>query len=188
MIVILVEGDGDKKALPIILNRARGILSDSVLCIDMKGRSNMIREADGFEKTILRQSVPKDTAFFILLDQEGPRSPYVGFADEVAGMNNRASNMMATHGLPVRVLWAIREFESWLIGGLRKGSKYCNLSGIRSIPGDTQGAPLDPKAWLKAHRTPRHYDSNAQACLAKHIDVKLARQRNHSLDDLLLTI
>lgn len=188
MIAFLVEGDGDKKSLPILLTRAKGIKPEDLLCIDMKGRSNILRKEDGFEKTILRQARPAITHFFVLLDQTGPRAPYSGFADEVAGLNHRIKTLNAQHGFNISLFYANREFESWLVGGLRRGSTFCDLLGIRSIPGDTQAAPADPKAWLLNHRRMKRYDSNTQACLTKHFELDLARRRNNSLDKFLQTL
>ena len=53
MIIILVEGSGDRRSIPSLLQR--GQLTFPIRCIDMKGKSNILREHHGFEDTVRRQ-------------------------------------------------------------------------------------------------------------------------------------
>jgi hypothetical protein len=181
MIVVLVEGDGDKKAVPILLERAKGIDRNEVHCVDMKGKSNIIRENDGFEKVLLRQIVSRGTTCYVLLDKDGPHAPYSSLTDEIQRMKERAEAFQNKYGVSVTMLWAIREFESWLVGGFRKGNTFCGLVNIKAVSNDTQSAPEDPKIWIIEHREKRRYDSNIQACLTKYFDIRLAKKRNQSL-------
>lgn len=45
MIVVLVEGDGDKRSLPVLVKRESE--QATLRCIDMKGKPNIVRQDGG---------------------------------------------------------------------------------------------------------------------------------------------
>ena len=184
MIVVLVEGSGDEKGLPVLLRRAN-IIGD-FHCIDMHGKSNIVRQEGGFEKTLARQSELGFSDFVVLVDRDHTFAPYSSLHEEESGMQLRATKLAAALHGRVRVFWANRAYESWLIGGLRKGDSYCGLRRItKPVPGDTQAAPSEPKDWIKDHMLKRRYNESIQVCLTKHVDWTQARSRNKSLRDFL---
>jgi hypothetical protein len=66
MIVVLVEGPGDKQALPILVQRELG--KAPIRPINMKGKSNIVRRERGFEDTVRRQYVLGGRSFVVLVD------------------------------------------------------------------------------------------------------------------------
>ena len=184
MIKILVEGNGDEISLPILLKRLKGA-DLKIQCLDMGGKSNIVRLNDGFEKTILRQTALGYTKFAVLLDGD-KCPPYKNLRQETDGMQSRAKQLEQNEGIKIKIFWAIREYESWIIGGLKRGDRFCGLSKtIRGIPGDTQSFPPDPKQWIKNHRSDGKYNPEVQKCLTMHMNLKLARKRNASLHTFL---
>jgi len=64
MTVVLVEGIGEKRALPVLSQRTQG---KPAQCIDMKGKSNIIRRHRGFEDTVRRQYALGARSFIVVL-------------------------------------------------------------------------------------------------------------------------
>ncbi len=74
MTVVLVEGPGDKRSLPILVQHERG--ATPVRCVDMKGKSNIVRDRRGFEDTIRRQHALGERSFIVLMDGDVTFAPY----------------------------------------------------------------------------------------------------------------
>ncbi len=184
MTVVLVEGSGDANALPIVLQRSGK--DREIRCIDMGGKSNIVRAKSGFEGTVRRQLLFSVDEFIVLLDRDRTFAPYTTLHEEELDMKRRAGLLEREIGRAVKVLWAIRSFESWLIGGMRTGDQYCGLRKLaKPVPGDTQASPHHPKEWIKEHLTTKKYNESTQVCLSKSVDWKLAQKRNNSLRDFL---
>jgi len=186
MIVVLVEGPGDKRALPILVQRDGK--DAPIRPIDMKGKSNMIRRSRGFEDTVRRQHALGGRSFIVLMDGDVTSAPYQSLEEERRDMQRRAQSLAQELAVPVRVHWAILEMESWLIGGIQPGSTYCDLRQVGQVPANTEAAPPDPKQWLKDHLASREYNPGTQACLAGRIDLTEAKERNHSMRTFLGTL
>lgn len=74
MIVALVEGDCEMNVLRTLVQRDLGKL---VKCIDMKGKSNIVRISDGFEETVRRQVFSfGERTFVVLMDADVTSAPY----------------------------------------------------------------------------------------------------------------
>jgi len=183
MIVVLVEGAGDKWALPILLRRAGKNVS--VRPIDMKGKSNIVRKERGFEDTVRRQYALGGRSFIILVDGDVTFPPYNSLEEEQDDMPRRAARLAQELGISVRVFWAIREMESWLIGGIRPGDRYCGLKRVSRVPTNTEQSPSDPKRWLERHLRTGEYTPRTQRCLAERVDIGQAQARNPSMRTFL---
>jgi hypothetical protein len=178
--VILVEGPGDQQALPVL---ARRLQPDAgVKCIDMKGKSNIVRRNRGFEDTVRRQQALGQNRFAILIDGDVTSTPYQTMDEERQDMPRRAQALADELRVSVQVFWAVLAMESWLIGGLRPGVTVCGLRDVPQIPANTETSPHRPKQWLTDRLQNRQYTPRTQACLASQIDLNQARQRNRSID------
>jgi len=102
-------------------------------------------------------------------------------------MVERAKGLSQTSGLDIKVFWAKREYESWILGGLMKRDQYCGLSRpIKDeIPGDTQSFPVNPKEWIRDLLVDKRYNPKVQECFTRHISIGLAKKRNASLREFL---
>jgi len=179
MIVVLVEGTGDKQALPILLQRAGKNVP--VRPIDMKGKSNIVRKERGFEDTVRRQHALGGQSFIILVDGDVTFPPYNSLEEERSDLPRRAKAIAQELGVPVRVFWAVREMESWLIGGIRPSDRYCGLKQVGQVPTNTEQSPSDPKRWLERRLRTGEYTPRTQRCLAERVDIEQARARNRSM-------
>lgn len=180
--IILVEGNGDKRAVPLLLNRY-GCPSPTRV-IDMKGKSNIVRSPHGFEDTIRRELAAGHRAFVVLVDGDVACAPYESLQKEKEGLDSRARSLEMAHAITVNVFWAVVEFESWLIGGIHPSAQYCSLRRTQRIPSNTQVSPADPKVWLRSCLADE-YEPRIAECLATKIDLALACQRNESMRDFL---
>lgn len=185
MITILVEGDGEKRSLPILIQRVLGKLA--IRCIDMRGKSNILRPRLGFEETIRRQCVLGQRIFIVLIDGDVTSAPYRSLSEERRDMKRRVQTLAKELKVTIEVCWAVRESESWLVGGIHRNAKYCGLRKVGKVPNNTESAPSDPKQWLKKHMK-GGYRPPQQACLASKIDLNAAKKRNHSMRTFLETV
>jgi len=179
MITVLVEGPGDKRALPVLVQREPG--GRSVRCINMQGKSNIVRRNRGFEDTIRRQYALGKRSFVVLMDGDVTFPPYNSVQEEQDDMPRRAEALAGELGAPVQVCWSILEMESWLIGGIQPGSAYCGLKRVGRVPANTETEPQNPKAWLESRLRDSYYAPWIQACLATNIDLPEAKKRNRSM-------
>jgi hypothetical protein len=181
---ILVEGGGDVRSVPILLARTLG-RPHKVECIDMGGKSNIVRLRDGFEGTIARKAIEGFSQFAVLVDQDSLR-PYSSLDEEQREMQKRAKSLETEKGVRISLFWAKREYESWLIGGLKEGDSPCDLQKLsKGTSGDTEAAPPDPKAWLREHSNEELSEPERQVCLSGKIDWTKARKKNRSLREFI---
>jgi hypothetical protein len=183
MIKILVEGDGEVKSLPSLFNKSGK--TDNFECIDMQGKTNIVREKNGFEETIKRHLAIGYDNFCILMDADKYFYPYCNFNEELTGMQKRVEILQVSISVQIKLFWAIRAYESWIIGGLDKSNKFCNLINIKAISGDTQAHPPNPKEWLMERLHKSRYNPRIQNELTIRIDLSLAVKRNNSLEIFL---
>ena len=80
MITAIVEGPGDKRALPILIRRERS--KTSVRCVNMRGKSNIVRRDRGFEDTVRRQHALEGESFIVLMDGDVTCAPYHSLQEE----------------------------------------------------------------------------------------------------------
>jgi len=185
MTMVIVEGDGDEFSVPILLGKTLGKATE-ISCMDMNGKGHIVRERKGFEDVVVRQNALGAKKFRILLDFDVVFPPYKNLQEEIDGMTKRAKELQKQYSIDVTVCWAVRSFESWLIGGLTKGSAYCGLERInKPVSGDTEAAPEYPKQWLKDRLTDSRYNTEVQECLTKNVNWTQARKRNKSLQKFI---
>jgi hypothetical protein len=178
--VVIVEGDGDERGVPVLTAR---YAQRRVKCVPLGGKSNIVRRDGGFEKTVLRQRELGATRCAVLLDTDQFFPPYRNLQEEQRGMRERAARVAKETGIAVEVFWAVKAFESWLIGGLAQAGGKCGLRRkIGAIPSNTETQPEQPKIWLKKQMLrPGDYSPRTIECLAKVCDLSEAQQRNASL-------
>lgn len=176
MIYVLVEGPDDQLAVPQLANREQL----SIRCINMGGKSNIVRRHRGFEDTVRRQHAIGGRAFIILMDGDATYPPYASLEEERSDMVRRAGALAAELGVLVQACWSVLELESWLIAGFPARASYCGLRNVGRVPANTESSPQDPKRWLKDHLQ-GDYQPRTAECLARAIALEQAKTRNLSL-------
>lgn len=176
-IVTIVEGDGEVKALPILLRRvaeARGIYDLDVPAPIRVRRDQFIRRDEEFNRKIqLAAAKAKDAKVIILLDADDDCP--VELATDIA---ERAQ--LVAPGLKLSVVVARREYEAWLLAGAD------SLAGKRGLREDME-APAEPdsirnaKGWLSERiRTGRYHEVSDQPALTAVIDLEQVAARSRS--------
>lgn len=171
----IVEGDGDKEAVPVLLRRLAERFAPT-LSLDIRRtikipRSRLIRE-DELERAVefaARTVAPRGGVLIILEgDDDCP-------AELGPSLLRRA--VAARNDMPLSVVLAKREFEAWLLAGA------VSLRGKRGLPLDLE-APEHPeeirgaKEWLR-DRMPRgrkYRETVDQAKLAAAVDLDAAER------------
>ncbi len=181
----VVEGDGEVGAVPILIRRIAAQF-DPTLSVEIptpvKVKRNRVKEEFGDLERAVKLAVANVRAkggLLILLDSEGECPAKLG-PDLLA----RASG--ARPDLPVAVVLAHQEFESWFLASAE------TMRGKRDLASDLQPS-ADPEAipgakeWLRRHMPPnRKYSERAdQPALTSFLDFAVARARAASFDKCL---
>ena len=180
-IATIVEGDGERQAVPDLLRR---ILFEKLCRFDVsvmkpkvaKGKPTMLRNLERF----LRYALIDDCSAILVLVDSDKECPYVRatcLAGKVSTLSLR---------VPVAIVYANSEFESWFICNLDEG-KGEKIRQRLDIP-DSVIAPDDVEAisgakeWL-TRRMPRnssYQETRDQADLVHCIDLGLTIDRSRS--------
>lgn len=180
-IVCIVEGDGEVRAIPVLLRRmaeAKGLHTLNVPPPIRVHRDQFLRRAEEFRrKLLLATAKAQGGSVLVVLDADDDCP--VTLAQDVTV---RASPF--THGVSLHVVIANREYEAWLLAAA--GS----LAGRRGLRGEL-GVPPDPdavrnaKGWL-SERMPsgRYHEVSDQPALTALFDLDAARRNSRSFRKL----
>ena len=185
IIVPVVEGPGDRSAVPILL---RAILWEHFCRYDIgvdktksaKGKQKLIRD---YEKFLRYASIePSCAAIIVLLDADD-ECP----VEEVSRLVERTKLLELRQ--PVTIVEANREYETWFVASLdsQQGTAIRGRLGIAdsvSYQGDVE--EVHAKSWLK-RRMPRgrtYKETSDQASLSPLIDIEHTQGRSRSFQRL----
>jgi hypothetical protein len=181
-IVLIVEGDGEVTAAPVLLTYAL----QHVGCFDVFPRQPAMNAhgggnltcSGGLERFLeLAYRSPECEAVLLLIDSEGqcPKEMAAGFAARIRAKGVRK---------PTAVVVAHRMYEVWFVasasslGGAVSGSRQLNDS--LEIPRDPENIK-DPKRWIESKMTPPQYkETEDQVALTRKIDFDLAQANSRS--------
>jgi Domain of unknown function (DUF4276) len=179
LVVTIVEGHGDAEAVPVLVRkllRERG-LYPRTKAIRVK-RQRVVKPAE-LEKAIeLALLQPGCASILIVLDADGD-------CPAELGPSLQARAQAVGRGMPVGVVLANQEFESWLLGG---------IEGLRGLRGIGAAAALaqdpdsiaSPKARLDREMGVRSYlETDDQAAFAELLNVEAAIARSRSFRKLV---
>lgn len=184
-VVCIVEGDGEVRAVPILLRRLaaqRGTYDLTVPPPIRVHRDQFLRRPEEFErKLLLAAAKAQGGAVLILLDADDDCP--VTLARDIAA---RARPLV--HGATLWVVVPNREYEAWFLAAAE------SIGGSRGL---AQGIapPLQPdelrnaKGWL-SERMPdgRYHEVSDQPALSARFDIDMANQRSRSFRKLVKTI
>jgi hypothetical protein len=179
-IASIVEGDGEVRALPVLLRRIAQELQ--VWNIEVPTPYRMSRGkivmAGGLENVVQAQAyrVADAGGVLVLLDADDDCPASLG-----PMLHERA--VAARPDVPVAVVLANREYEAWFL------ASAASLAGHRGLS-DPLEAPQDPerirgaKEWLRRIGHCTYSPTTDQAALTARFDLKVARQNSPSFDKL----
>jgi len=195
-LVLLVEGDGDVEAAPILLRR----LLDEYQAFDavfpdpkplrVGEYSKVIKDNFKDWRRYLQVAAKRrDVGGCLLLLDGDSRTPVEGQAFCAA----RAARLLAKEArqvgagsvFSVAIVFACMEFESWLIAGAESLAGRSFADSGRSFPDVFQRTPQNPeigprdaKGWLRSQvRPPGYSPARDQAELTRLVDLNLVRQK-----------
>lgn len=183
-IVCIIEGDGEVRAVPLLLRRlaeARGI-HDLVVPPPIRvHRDQFLRRSEEFErKLLLAVAKAQGGAVVVLLDADDD-CPVILARD----IEERARPFL--HGATLQVVIPNREYEAWLLAAAE------SLAGKRGLREDIVPPPQPDdirncKGWL-SERIPggRYHEVSDQPALTALFDVELASGRSRSLRKMITT-
>lgn len=186
VLVPVVEGHSEVEALPVLLRRLLADFGrpDVIIARPVRVKRYKVVRCGELERALelARRHRKGCDAIMVLLDADDD------CPKELAPrLMTRARN--ASPGLPIGVVLAKRELESWFVGSLE------SLQGVRGIR-ETATSPerpegiRDAKRHLSAHMTHgrRYVEVDDQPAMAKTFDLTLARRRCPSFDKFTRTV
>ena len=180
-IVAIVEGDGEVKAVPVLLRRI-GAAVAPLAALDVArpirvSRGRFLKESglEGYVSLAASRAGP-DGRILVLLDANGDCPAELG-----AALLRRAR--AARPDLLIEVVLAKCEYESWFIAAadsLRGTRGISNAANVPPDPESIRGA----KEWLRARMSGPYSPTADQAALTARFDMTAARRRAPSFDKM----
>lgn len=193
-LVLFVEGEGDREAVPVLVRR---------LLTELKAWDSVFLDPRPFEVGSLGKLVKKDCRNWIRWLQAAAKRGSLGGVlllldgdeDRVAGKlfcAAEAARMLAREARQARAgelfsvaaVFACQEFESWLIAGVESlaGEKFSDgrpgVTGGTTPPAqDLELTPRDAKRWLSRVIQSGYNPPRDQAALTELVDLDLIRSR-----------
>jgi hypothetical protein len=177
----IVEGRGDVKAVPTIVQRIAQIeapgtvvVTDNVKPLD---RGLMVQPKRlAADIALIARRLGSRGGILVVLDADDD-------CPATLGPSLQATAQAARQDVPVGVVLATREFEAWFLAAAE------SLRGLRNLP-DTMEPHAHPesvrdaKGWLTSQMPrPKTYSASVdQLHLARAFDMNLARSRSDSFD------
>ncbi len=194
-LVLLVEGQGDVEAAPVLVNRLLKERSafDAVFLdphpFRVGGYSNIIKNNFGEWQRFLKAAAKRRNfgGCILLLDGDSKANadgqPFCAMS---AARQLAAEAQEAGAGclFSTAIVFACMEFESWLIAGAESlvNKPFTDgRSGIRTlsqpIPSDPEKAPRDAKGWFRKTITMGYKPTRDQAELTRLVDLNAIQSR-----------
>ena len=170
----IVEGDGEVKAVPVLIRRiAWGLYPDITIIVETPIRApryQVIKDGELESRIELAaQKIEGEGAILIILDSEGDCPAHLG-----PTLLERASQ--TRNDIPIAVVIAKNEFEGWFLAAAE------SLRGKRGLKGDITAPDYperirDAKRWLSERMEDKTYrETTDQAALAAQFDLEQARK------------
>lgn len=185
-IVSIVEGDGEVRAVPILLRRiaeAQGRFDVSVPVPIRVHRDQFLNRDEELRRKLLLAGAKAGADGLVLVLLDADDDCPVTLAADIAA---RAAVVLPHRR--VAVVIANREFEAWLLAGA------ASLAGRRGLPADLASpdnpdAIRDAKGWLSARVSGgRYHEVSDQPALTAMLDMASAVARSRSLHKLAGTV
>ena len=177
----IVEGHGDDNAVPVVVQRvartevpATLVIAETLVRRDrglLVQRDRLVMDIEFVARRLVGQG-----GILIVLDADDDCPARLGPQMQDWAQNSRPD-------LPIAVVLAAREFESWFLASAE------SLRGHSDLPDSLENHPRpegvrDAKGWLSSQMPRRRsYSPSAdQPALARVFDLELARARSDSFD------
>jgi hypothetical protein len=186
VIVSIVEGHGEVRALPILLRRiaqAQGLYDLALPEPIRMQKDRFLRRPEEFARmlTLAAAKAGKRGSILVVLDADDDCP-----VDLAADITCRAARHL--DGRKVGVVVANREFEAWLIAGASSLASRRGLAADLRTPSDPE-AIRDAKGWLGQRMGEnRYHEVLDQPALTAIVDIAAAVRASRSLRKLTETV
>jgi hypothetical protein len=183
-IMPIVEGDGEVKALPVLLRRICGEVYDfwgvTVRTPWRLPRGKMVKSHEiGRVYTALASGAASGNAgILVLLDQDDDVDAAVLAAQVAEPMQGRA---------PLEVIVAAREFEAWFLGSIESLRGHGSVRPDAAYDGDPE-APRDAKGRLESRMTESYRETLHQTIFASLMSIDQSRASCPSFEVLVRAV
>jgi len=184
-VVCIVEGDGEVRAIPILIRRlaaARGIYDLTIPPPIRVHRDQFLNRTDEFERKVLLASAKAQGGVVLILLDADDDCPVL-LAREIDG---RARPHIRDATLCVVI--PNREYEAWFLAAAE------SIAGLRGL-NDGLASPPQPdslrnaKGWLSERMNGgRYHEVSDQPALSALFDIDAAHQRSRSFRKLVETV
>ena len=193
-IVLFVEGEGESDAMPGLVGRLLEEQKawDSVFLDEHTfrvGQVNKLVKNEFYEwKRKLSASMKRPNLGGVLLVLDGDidrvgSDPFCAAA-VARSLTKEAAIVGAGTTYSVATVFALQEFESWLIAGIESlagktlpDGRVVAPAGVKAPPGDLEQSPRAAKEWLNKVVEGGYKPTRDQAELTKSVDLRLVRER-----------
>jgi hypothetical protein len=180
-IAVIVEGDGEVAAVPVLLRRIAGEglgRWDVVVGPPHRHGRGSLTTVGGIERIVERAAIMDWDAggILVVIDADDDCPATLG-----PQLLERAKR--ARPDRRIALVLANREFEAWFLAAAPSLSGHRGLGKDLKAPGDPE-RPRDCKGWLTGHRVDggRYRPTVDQAALAGVFDLEMARANSRSFD------
>lgn len=185
IVVSIVEGDGEVKALPVLLRRlaeARGVYETSFPEPIRVRRDKFLKRDDEFRRKVLLATAKAGAVGTVLVLLDGDDDCPVTLAAEV---KERA--LVVRPGCRLAVVIANREYEAWLLAGAYSLAGQRGLSADLSPPPDPDNI-RNAKGWLSERiQNGRYHEVSDQPALTALVNIDEAAAGSRSLRKFIKT-
>ena len=171
----IVEGDGEVKAVPVLIRRiAWDLYPEITIIVETPIRApryQVVKDGELESRIELAaQKIGGQGAIFIILDSEGDCPAHLG-----PELLQRASQ--TRNDIPIAVVIAKNEFEGWFLAAAESLRGKRGLKGDISSPNNPEGI-RDAKRWLSQRmgNNKTYRETTDQPALAALFDLEQARQ------------
>jgi hypothetical protein len=194
-LVLFVEGEGEAEAVPALVKRiinGQGTWPDDIVLDSDTFRVGAIGKLakDHYRdwKRFLGTALKRQNVGGILLILDGDTEKLGGkpfcAATIARSMAVAAQEVGAGETFSVAVVFALQEYETWLIAGVTSfaGQRLADgrLVAAHARPpyGDLEASPRDAKGWLRGMVEGGYKPTRDQAALTHLVDIGVIRERN----------
>jgi len=170
----IVEGYGDRTALPLIVRKIAhnlGVFDIDIRTPHRLNRSDMTTPKVGAAARIQRAGIGVDGFVIVLYDSDD---------DDPETTETATRKIISEAGEDAIVCVAVREFEAWFLAGISSLRGAASVRDDASFDGDPE-SPRDAKGRLEDAMTETYKETLHQARFAAQLDLDLAAGRSPSL-------
>jgi hypothetical protein len=198
---VVVEGEGDEKAIKTVLEKCIVLLNKGGMVQIARvqktdGGGSMMNYACLIDKTkeaFQERNQGINTAILLLRDADNPKCP-----SKLASEQRSIARQLRYSNIPIGIVYAKCSFEAWLIASIHTieaGLRQQNVNLLqRNVTCDQDPEKIaKPEKWIESKMVrrrppPKYKKSEHQPQMAQHLDARHVKNHSPSFCHLLKTL